>query len=42
MKKKSINSKKLTSSIDKIYKDDFYLQKTIAQTKKARSNNKTL
>ena len=42
MKKKSINSKKLTSSIDKMYKDDFYLQKTIAQTKKARSNNKTL
>jgi len=42
MKKKSINSKKITLDIEKIYKNDFNLQKTIAQTKKVRNNNKTL
>ena len=42
MKKKSINSKKITLDIEKIYKNDFNLQKTIAQTKKLRNNNKTL
>ena len=40
--KKSINSKKLASNIDKMYKNDFNLQKIIAQTKKARNNNKAL
>lgn len=42
MMKKSINPKKLTLDIDKMYKNDFNLQKTIAQTKKVRNNNKTL
>jgi len=42
MKKKHINYKKLTIDIDNIYKNDFNLQKTIAQTKKVRHNNKSL
>ena len=41
MKKKTINnSKKFSLNIDKMYKNDFNLQKTIAQTKKMRNNNK--
>ena len=43
MKKRSINNpKKFTLDIDKMYKNDFNLQKTIAQTKKVRNNNKAL
>ena len=42
MKKKLVKSKKFTLDIDKLYKNDFNLQKTIAQTKKVRNNNKTL
>ena len=42
MKKKNINYKKLTIDIDNLYKNDFNLQKTIAQTKKIRHNNKSL
>ena len=42
MKKKIINQKKLTFNLEKMYKDDFNLLKTIAQTKKMRHNNKTL
>ena len=42
MQKKPINYKKLTLDIDDLYKNDFNLQKTIAQTKKIRHNNKSL
>ena len=42
MSKKLIDAKKFTLDIDKIYKNDFNLIKTIAQTKKMRHNNKTL
>ena len=42
MSKKIINQKKLTLDIDKLYKNDFNLLKTIAQTKKMRHNNKSL
>jgi hypothetical protein len=42
MSKKFIDARKYTINIDKIYKDDFNLMKTIAQTKKMRHNNKTL
>ena len=42
MDKKIINEKKFTLNIDKIYKNDFNLLKTIAQTKKMRHNNKSL
>ena len=42
MKKKHLNYKKLTLDIDDLYKNDFNLQKTIAQTKKLRHNNKSL
>ena len=42
MRKKHINYKKLTLDIDDLYKNDFNLQKTIAQTKKIRHNNKSL
>ena len=42
MNKKLIDAKKFTLDIDKIYKNDFNLIKTIAQTKKMRHNNKTL
>ena len=42
MSKKFIDARKRTINIDKIYKDDFNLMKTIAQTKKMRHNNKTL
>ena len=42
MNKKIINQKKLTLDIDKLYKNDFNLLKTIAQTKKMRHNNKSL
>lgn len=42
MKKKHFNYTKLTLDIDNTYKNDFNLQKTIAQTKKIRHNNKSL
>ena len=42
MQKKIINRKKFTLDIDKIYKNDFNLIRTIAQTKKMRHNNKSL
>ena len=42
MKKKDTNYRKLTLGIDNLYKNDFNLQKTIAQTKKIRHNNKSL
>ena len=42
MKKKIIKTKKFTLNINQIYKNDFNLLKTIAQTKKMRTNNKTL
>ncbi len=42
MSKKFIDARRRTINIDKIYKDDFNLMKTIAQTKKMRHNNKTL
>ena len=42
MEKKHINYKNLTLDMDNIYKNDFNLQKTIAQTKKIRHNNKSL
>ena len=42
MKKKDTNYRKLTLGIDNLYKNDFNLQKTIAQTKRIRHNNKSL
>jgi hypothetical protein len=42
MKKKKINYKKLTLDVENLYKNDFNLQKTIAQTNKVRHNNKSL
>ena len=42
MKKKDTNYRKLTLGIVNLYKNDFNLQKTIAQTKRIRHNNKSL
>ena len=42
MKKKDTNYRKIILGIDNLYKNDFNLQKTIAQTKKIRHNNKSL
>lgn len=40
--KEKLHSKRLTINIENVYKNDFNLQKTIAQTKKLRNNNKSL
>ena len=42
MKTKIIKLKRQTLDVDKVYKNDFNLIKTIAQTRKMRNNNKTL